>query len=133
MPLCLACFGLAFITGLLQLSTALGAFLGGMLIATAKETEWVQHNLEPFRTLFVAFFFVSVGLMVDLSFIATYWLQITLLVLAVLVSNTFINAVVLRSLSIPLAQKPAYGCNSGPDWRVQLYFGGGRSTGRNHH
>ena len=96
----LACFGLAFVTGMLQLSTALGAFVGGMLVATAKETDWVQHSLEPFRTLFVALFFVSVGLMADLPFIAEHWLQIGLLVLAVLATNTFVNAFSLRLLNV---------------------------------
>jgi CPA2 family monovalent cation:H+ antiporter-2 len=94
----LICFGLAFITGLLQLSTALGAFVAGMLVASARETEWVHHSLEPFRTLFVALFFVSVGLLLDLQFIAEHALQIGLLVAAVLLTNTFVNALVLRGL-----------------------------------
>ena len=97
----LICFGLAFITGMLELSTALGAFVGGMLVSASRETDWVQQSLEPFRTLFIAFFFVSIGLMVDLSFVASHWLQIGLLVMAVLITNTFINALVLRSLGIP--------------------------------
>ncbi len=97
----LACFGLAFVTGMLELSTALGAFVGGMLVATARETDWVHQALEPFRTLFVALFFVSIGLMVDLPFIADHWVQIGLLVLAVLVTNTFVNALALRLLAIP--------------------------------
>ena len=96
----LACFGLAFLTGMLELSTALGAFVGGMLVATAKETDWVQHSLEPFRTLFVALFFVSIGLMADLPFIVEHWLQIGLLVLAVLTTNTFVNAFSLRLLNV---------------------------------
>jgi CPA2 family monovalent cation:H+ antiporter-2 len=100
----LICFGLAFITGLLQLSTALGAFVGGMLVASARETEWVHHSLEPFRTLFVALFFVSVGLLIDPEFIAGHWLQIGLLVLAVLLSNTFVNALVLRALRVGWGQ-----------------------------
>ncbi len=97
----LICFGLAFATGLLQLSTALGAFVGGMLVASARETEWVHQSLEPFRTLFVALFFVSVGLLIDLNFIAEHWLQISLLVLAVLLTNTLVNALVLRGLRVP--------------------------------
>jgi CPA2 family monovalent cation:H+ antiporter-2 len=100
----LICFGLAFITGLLQLSTALGAFVGGMLVASARETEWVHHSLEPFRTLFVALFFVSVGLLIDPEFIAGHWLQIGLLVLAVLLSNTFVNALVLKALRVGWSQ-----------------------------
>ncbi len=97
----LICFGLAFATGLLQLSTALGAFVGGMLVASARETEWVHRSLAPFRTLFVALFFVSVGLLIDLNFIAEHWLQISLLVLAVLLTNTLVNALVLRALRLP--------------------------------
>jgi CPA2 family monovalent cation:H+ antiporter-2 len=96
----LSCFGLAFISGLLQLSTALGAFVGGMLVGTGRETDWVQQSLAPFRTLFVALFFVSVGLMVNLDFMVRNWLQIGLLVTAVLVANTCINALVLRGLGI---------------------------------
>jgi CPA2 family monovalent cation:H+ antiporter-2 len=38
--------------------------------------------------------------MVDLAFIASHWYQIALLVVAVLVTNTFVNALVLRSLGI---------------------------------
>ena len=93
----LICFGLAFATGLLQLSTALGAFVAGMLVASARETEWVHHSLEPFRTLFVALFFVSVGLLIDLEFIAGHWLQIGLLVAAVLLSNTSVSYTHLRA------------------------------------
>lgn len=96
----LACFGLAFVTGLLQLSTALGAFVGGMLVATARDTDWVRHSLEPFRAVFVAVFFVSIGLMIDPPFIVDHWLQIGLLVLAVLITNTFVNALVLRTLGL---------------------------------
>jgi CPA2 family monovalent cation:H+ antiporter-2 len=38
--------------------------------------------------------------MVDLSFIASHWLQIGLLVLAVLLTNTLLNAAILRSLVV---------------------------------
>lgn len=95
----LACFGIAFITGMLQLSTALGAFIGGILVSTARETDWVHNSLEPFKTVFVAIFFVSIGLMIDIEFIMLHWFQVSLLVIAVLVSNTFINAGALFALN----------------------------------
>lgn len=102
-------FGLALLSGLLGLSTALGAFAGGMLISAARETRWVHHNIEPFRVVFVALFFVSIGMLVDLDFFVTYWQQILLLLLAVLFTNTFINAVILRLL--------------GEGWRDSFYAG----------
>jgi CPA2 family monovalent cation:H+ antiporter-2 len=73
------CFGLALLTGIFQLSTALGAFIGGMLIGAAKETQWVHNSLNPFRILFVALFFMSVGLLVDMDFIILHWQQVLLL------------------------------------------------------
>lgn len=100
----LCCFGLAFVTALFHLSTALGAFIGGMLVATTRETDWIQHSLEAFRTFFMAIFFVSVGMLIDFEFILHHWEQIGLLVVAVIASNTFTNAGILRALKIPWSQ-----------------------------
>ncbi|MDH5178199.1 MAG: cation:proton antiporter [Gammaproteobacteria bacterium] len=105
----IACFGLSLITGLFGLSTALGAFAAGMLIGSARETQWVHRSLEPFRVIFVALFFVSIGMLVDLSFIKTHWSQIAILVGAVIITNTFLNAVIIRLL--------------GDSWPDSLYSG----------
>lgn len=101
------CFGLAAITGLMELSTALGAFVAGMIIGTAKETQWVHHSLESFRIVFVALFFVSIGMLVNLNFVIEHWQLIILLVVTALITNTFINAIILRGL--------------GTNWRDSLY------------
>lgn len=103
------CLGLSLLTGLAGLSTALGAFVAGMLIGAAKETQWVHSSLESFRIIFVALFFVSIGMLVDLGFIRDYWLQVTALVLMVIVTNTVINGVILRIL--------------GDNWHDSLYAG----------
>jgi len=94
----LLCFGLALITGLFSLSSALGAFVAGMVVSAAKEAKWVHHSLEPFKTVFVALFFVSVGMLVDISFIIDNWSKVFALALMVLVLNTAINATVFRLL-----------------------------------
>ena len=44
----LCCFGLALISGLMHLSTALGAFVGGMLVAKMKDSLWIRSSLEAF-------------------------------------------------------------------------------------
>jgi len=92
------CLGLGLVTGLFSLSTALGAFIGGMIVGAAKETQWVHHSLEPFRVIFVALFFVSVGMLVNIDLILQNWGQITLLVLAVFITNMIINALILHVL-----------------------------------
>ena len=64
------CFGLAWASAAAGLSTALGAFAGGLIIGAARATNWVAHALEPFRVVFLGLFFVSVGLLLDLDFMA---------------------------------------------------------------
>ena len=103
------CLGLSLLTGLAGLSTALGAFVAGMIICAAKETQWVHHSLESFRVVFVALFFVSIGLLVDLRFITQHLGQIAALVILVILSNTFVTAATLRVL--------------GENWRDSLYAG----------
>ena len=103
------CLGLSLLTGLLGLSTALGAFFAGMIIRAARETHWVSRSLESFRIIFVALFFVSIGMLINLRFIADQWLIIITLVLLAMLTNTFINAAILRSL--------------GETWRDSMYAG----------
>lgn len=103
------CFGFALITAWLGLSTALGAFIGGMVIGAARETQWVHHSLDPLRVLFVALFFVSVGLLLDIHFLADHWIQVSILTFAALVTNTFINALILKVAQF--------------NWRDSLYAG----------
>lgn len=103
------CLGLSLLTGLAGLSTALGAFVAGMIIRASKETQWVHHSLESFRVIFVAMFFVSIGMLVELDFIQEHKLQIAVLVTLVILTNTLINGVILRTL--------------GQSWRDSLYAG----------
>lgn len=103
------CFGLALITAWFDLSTALGAFIAGMLIGAAKETQWVHHTLESFKVLFVAIFFVSVGMLLDVKFLFSHLPQVCLLVAIALITNTFINAIILKIAHY--------------NWRDSLYAG----------
>lgn len=103
------CLGLSLLTGLSGLSTALGAFVAGMIIGAANETRWVHHSLESFRVIFVALFFASIGMLVNLEFVAEHWMQIGALVVLVIFTNTFINGTILKAL--------------GESWRDSFYAG----------
>lgn len=92
------CFGLALVSGELGLSTALGAFVAGLVVRSARETDWVHESLEPFRVVFVAAFFVSVGLLIDLDYVRNNFLKLGVLVAAVFVVNTLLNTAILRLL-----------------------------------
>ncbi|MCA9563366.1 MAG: cation:proton antiporter [Myxococcales bacterium] len=103
------CFGFATLTALLHLSTALGAFVAGIVVASAKETEWVHESLDALRVLLVALFFVSVGMLLDVVFLLEHWLLVAGLVVAVMLLNTAVNAGIFRAL--------------GRDWRTSLFMG----------
>lgn len=92
------CFGFALITGLLGLSAALGAFLAGLVLGAARETKWVHRSLEPFHVVFVALFFLSVGMLLDVSFFLENWVLIVGLTFAALFFNTVLNAGILKVL-----------------------------------
>lgn len=93
------CFGGALFTLLFGLSGALGAFVGGMIINSAKETDWIHDTLHSFRVLFVSFFFISVGLQIDLIFLKENLSTILLVLVVVYLTNHFLNSMILRFFS----------------------------------
>jgi CPA2 family monovalent cation:H+ antiporter-2 len=92
------CFGMSMGTELLKLSPYLGAFAAGIYIRSTRETDWIHITLEPFYVFFVAIFFVSVGMMLDLNFLLDNWEIILFLVGLVFILNTAVNAGMMRML-----------------------------------
>ena len=90
------CFGGALIADLFGLSAALGAFVGGMVIHAAKSTEWIFDSLHSFRIIFVAIFFISIGLQIDLNFIWENLQILGLVLIAVYTTNHFLNSTILK-------------------------------------
>lgn len=90
------CFGFALVTALFGLSAALGAFVGGMIVRAARSTEWFHDSLHSFRVVFVAIFFVSIGMLIDLGFLLGHWQMIGTVLLAVYIGNQVINTLVFR-------------------------------------
>lgn len=63
------CFATAFITQQLGLKLALGAFLAGLVISESEFSYEALKNIMPFKKIFTAIFFVSVGMLLDLGFV----------------------------------------------------------------
>ena len=103
------CFGLAMITGLMQLSVVLGGFIAGLLVRQSGNLAWARNSLEPFNHTFVALFFVSVGVLIDLDFVQTHLLQILLLTFAATVITTVLNAAVLVALKESITESAIAG------------------------
>jgi CPA2 family monovalent cation:H+ antiporter-2 len=98
------CFGAALATNALGLSAAMGAFLGGIIVGSTGDLQWVKEHLRPFRILLVALFFLGVGAVLDLPFLYAHLGTVMALVAAALITNTFVNAVTLRVLGMPWSQ-----------------------------
>ncbi|MED7789061.1 cation:proton antiporter [Francisella sp. 19X1-34] len=92
------CFGMAALTESLELSSALGAFVGGMIVATVEETEWVGHSLSTVKTIFMALFFISIGMLIDLKLFWDHALMFILFLLLIFILNTLINTLIFKAL-----------------------------------
>ncbi|MFO0615860.1 MAG: cation:proton antiporter [Polyangiaceae bacterium] len=74
------CIGTAWLTSLAGLSLALGAFLGGMVVADTEYGHRAMGDILPLRDAFVSIFFVSLGMLFDVRVVAAHpWLVLGLL------------------------------------------------------
>ena len=79
------CIAIAFLTSEIGLSLALGAFIAGLIISESEYSHQATSVILPFRELFTSFFFVSVGMLLDLNFFLGNIPLILLLVLGVFI------------------------------------------------
>ncbi|WP_164017624.1 cation:proton antiporter [Pyxidicoccus trucidator] len=78
------CFAVALLAQAFGYSVALGAFLGGSLVAESGEEKVVEHLVQPVKDIFAAIFFVSVGMLIDPALVVKYWAAILVLTLVVI-------------------------------------------------
>lgn len=81
------CFAAALLALSLGYSVALGAFIAGALVGESGQEKVVEHLVAPVRDLFVAVFFVSVGMLLDPSVVVEHWQTVIMLVVVVVVGN----------------------------------------------
>lgn len=94
----LFCLTGALISEFFGLSMAMGAFVAGILVSTNKDTHWVKNALLPFKVIFLAFFFIYIGILINIKFIIQNYIHIIIWVLFIFIINTIINTIVLMLL-----------------------------------
>ena len=67
------CLGMVLTAEEAGFSSALGAFVMGMVLAETLESHRIEHLMAPLKNVFAAIFFVSVGMMINPSYLVTYW------------------------------------------------------------
>ena len=96
------CFAVAFLTSMAGLSLALGAFLAGLIISESEYSHQATSIILPFRELFTSFFFISVGMLLNISFFIENVSMVLLLVAGVMVLKTLATAIAVAVLKYPI-------------------------------
>jgi len=86
------CCAMAVISTKVGFSSAFGAFIMGSILAETIEAERIEKLVEPVKNLFGAIFFVSVGMLVDPQILIDYAIPILLLVLTILIGQSFLGS-----------------------------------------
>jgi len=84
----LLCLGTALLTSELGLSLALGAFLAGLIISESEYAYQAISDILPFKDSFNGLFFISVGMLMNLTFLGENLFVILLAVLFILLLKT---------------------------------------------
>ncbi|MBW2185244.1 MAG: cation:proton antiporter [Deltaproteobacteria bacterium] len=74
-----------WLTGEVGLSLELGAFLAGLALAESPYAHQALSDILPFRDTFLAIFFVSIGMLVNLQLVIAQWPLLLAVTLAVIV------------------------------------------------
>jgi CPA2 family monovalent cation:H+ antiporter-2 len=82
------CLAVAWLSALAGLSLALGAFLAGLLISESEYSHQALADILPFRDLFAIFFFISVGMLLDIRLALSQPVLLAGLVIGVLALKT---------------------------------------------
>ena len=95
------CFAIAWLTSSVGLSLALGAFFAGLIISESEYSHQATVNVLPFREIFISFFFISVGSLLNLEFFINNILMILLLVIGVVFLKMLVVGATVLLLKYP--------------------------------
>ena len=98
------CFSVAWITSSIGLSLAVGAFLGGLTISESEYSFQAIGDVLPFQDIFTSFFFVSIGMLLDIQFFVSNLLLISLIAMGIFLLKSLVvsfTAILLGALLRP--------------------------------
>jgi len=98
----LVVLGTAFASSLAGLSVALGAFIAGLVVSESEYGLQVLSDILPFRDALNCLFFVSIGMLMDIGFVAQNVWALSLVLLLVLGVKFLIVTPVVGFLGYPL-------------------------------
>lgn len=90
MSILLICLAVALLTAELGMSLGFGAFLGGLMISRSEYSQDAFGHVLPFKDTFTSFFFVSIGMLLDLNFVFDNILLVLATVVLVIVIKSMV-------------------------------------------
>ncbi|MFQ6695909.1 MAG: cation:proton antiporter [Alphaproteobacteria bacterium] len=91
----------AVVLDLMGLPPALGAFLAGMLMSETVYRHQINASIEPYATLFLSFFFIVLGMGINLPFLESHWEMVLLGVIGLVLIKFFALYMVARVRHVP--------------------------------
>lgn len=96
------CLGTALFTSWLGLSLALGAFLAGLIISESEYAYQAISDILPFKDSFNGLFFISIGMLMNLTFLQHNTLWILMGVVFILFLKTFTGFLSVHLMGHPI-------------------------------
>jgi CPA2 family monovalent cation:H+ antiporter-2 len=96
------CFSIAWITAAVGLNLALGAFLAGLIISESEYSDHTVGHILPFQNIFTSFFFVSIGMLLDLNYVIDHPFSTMAFTAIVILVKTAIATLTVIALGYPL-------------------------------
>jgi monovalent cation:H+ antiporter-2, CPA2 family len=96
------CLSTALFTSSIGLSLALGAFLAGIVISGSQYSQQAMGNIVPLRDMFMSFFFVSVGTLLNIRYLLDNLPTLILASVALIVIKSIAGVAVTFILGYPL-------------------------------
>ncbi len=90
------CLAGAAISGLIGLSPIYGAFVAGLVVGQSNLRSEAIPATQPVQSLLIVVFFLSIGLLIDLKFVAENWALLLLFVFGVIVIKSVLNVAILH-------------------------------------
>jgi glutathione-regulated potassium-efflux system protein KefB len=84
----------------LHLSTALGAFIAGVMLADSPYRHELEADVEPFRTILLGLFFLAVGMLLDLHVVAERPMFVVGMALAVVMTKAVVMFGIARLFGV---------------------------------
>ncbi len=100
--------GIALLMVQLGLSMALGAFLGGVLLAESEYRRELETDIEPFKGLLLGLFFMAVGMTIDFGVLLGAPGAVAAILLVFLAVKAGVIYVLSRGARIPYQERPVF-------------------------